>query len=153
MNRQIDTIREARTSLLEEVEDLTVDQFNQMPEGFNNNIIWNLGHVIAVQQGVCYKKAGLPAFIRDDFGEKFRPGSRPEGIVGLLEIVNIKQLLVTTLEQLETDYYSGAFGNYMAWTTRFGTKIASIDDCLGFLSFHEQLHTETIIAIKKIATT
>ncbi|SRR5258708_2264622 len=152
MNRQIETIRKARISLLEQSEDLTVDQFNQIPQGFKNNIIWNMGHMIVVQQGICYQKSGLPLLISVDFGKKFGPGSRPEGIIGVIEIVNIKQLLVSTLEQLETDYKTRAFGNYMAWTSRFGTEIASIDDSLGFLSFHEQLHAETIMAIKKMVT-
>ena len=150
MNRQIETIRNARTSLLEQLEDLTVDQFNQIPLGFKNNISWNMGHMIVVQQGICYQKSGLPQLISDDFGKKFGPGSRPEGIISVIEIVNIKQLLVITLEQLETDYESQIFGNYISWSTRFGNKAVSIDDGLEFLSFHEKLHLETITAMKRV---
>src|ERR1700735_2361805 len=103
MNLQIETIRKARTSLLEQLQGLTAEQFNQIPTGFKNNISWNMGHMIVVQQGICYQKSGLPHLISDHFGKKFGPGSRPEEIIGVIEIVNIKQLLVTTLEQLETD--------------------------------------------------
>lgn len=151
MNRQIEAIRKTRTMLLEQVEGLTVEQFNQIPQGFQNNISWNMGHMIVVQQGICYRKSGLTLLINDDFSEKFRPGSKPKGIIDVLEIINIKQLLVTTLDQLETDYKSRVFSNYMAWTTRLGTKIATIDDGLGFLSFHEQLHLGNIITIKEVS--
>jgi len=150
MNRQIESIRQARTSLLEQVEDLTVDQFNQIPIGFQNNINWNMGHMVVVQQRICYKKSGLAPSISDDFVEKFRPGSRPEGMIGVLEIVNIKHLLVSTLDQLETDYKNRVFANYNAWTSRLGTKIANIDDGLEFLAFHEQLHAKTIKTKKKM---
>ena len=150
MNRQIETIKKARTSLLEQIEDLTVDQFNQIPQGFENNISWNMGHMIVVQQGICYQKSGLPQLISDNFGKKFGPGSRPEEIIGIIEIINIKQLLVTTLEQLETDYESRIFGNYMGWSTRLGNKVLSIHDGLEFLSFHEKLHSGTITAMKRL---
>jgi DinB superfamily len=149
MNLQIETIRKARTSLLEQLEDLTVEQFNQIPKGFKNNISWNMGHMIVVQQEICYQKSGLPLLISDNFGKKFGPGSRPGEIIGVIEIVNIKQLLVTTLEQLETDYESQIFGNYMGWSTRFG-NVVSIDDGLEFLAFHEKLHSGTITAMKRL---
>jgi hypothetical protein len=150
MNLQIETIRKARTSLLEQLEELTVDQFNQIPQGFKNNISWNMGHMIVVQQGICYQKSGLPLLISDDFGKRFGPGSRPGELIGVIEIVNIKQLLVTTLEQLETDHEREVFDNYMGWSTRFGNKVVNIDDALDFLSFHEKLHSVTITAIKRL---
>lgn len=152
MNRQIETIRKARTSLLVQLEDLTVDQFNQIPQGFGNNICWNLGHMIVVQQGICYQKSGLPLLISNDFGKKFGPGSRPEGFTGVIEIVNIKHLLVTTLEQLETDYENQIFGNYSGWSSRFGNMVLNIDDGLEFLSFHENLHLEIITTLKGLVT-
>jgi DinB superfamily len=153
MTLQIETIRKARTLLLEQLEDLTVDQFNQIPQGFKNNIGWNMGHMIVVQQGICYQKSGLPLLISDDFGKRFGPGSRPGEIIGVIEIVNIKQLLVTTLEQLEIDYESQIFDNYRGWATRFGNMVVNIDDGLEFLSFHEKLHSGTITRMKTLVMT
>lgn len=135
--------------LLEEVKDLSIEQFNQIPKGFNNNVGWNMGHLIAVQQGICYNKAGLSLLISEDFWEKFRSGSKPDGIFSEDGIAHIKQLLVITLDQLETDYNNSIFGNYTAWSTRLGTKVTNIDDGLEFLSFHEKLHSITIAALKR----
>ena len=75
MKSQIETIRKTRTFLLEQIKNLSNEEFNRVAEGFNNNIIWNLGHMIAAQQGICYKRASLPTLISDDFWEKFRSGS------------------------------------------------------------------------------
>src|ERR1700738_3800864 len=149
MTSQIGAIRETRSFLLEQLKDLTTEQFNQTAEGFNNNIIWNLGHMIAVQQGICYKRAGLPTLISDDFWQRFKSGSKPQGIISDHEIVSIKQSLIITLDQLETDYNKQVFGNYTTWVTRNGMELASIEDGIKFLSFHEGLHSAVIMAIKR----
>ncbi len=138
--------------LLEQVKNLSIEQFNQIPEGFSNNISWNMGHLVAVQQGICYQKAGLPQLISDDFFEKFKPGSKPNGIFSKNDILHIKELLVITLDQLENDYNNLVFCNYTVWFTRIGTRVNNIDNGLKFLSFHEKLHSGTIAALKRLVT-
>lgn len=152
MTSQIAAIRENRSFLLEQLKDLTTGQFNLTVEGFNNNIIWNLGHMIAAQQGACYKRAGLPTLISDDFWHRFKSGSTPRGIIHDDEITSVKQLLISTLDQLETDYKKKIFCHYTTWVTRYGVELTSIDDGIKFLSFHEGLHTSVILDIKRSVT-
>ncbi len=152
MKSKIETISKTRSFLLEQIKNLNNEQFNRVAEGFNNNIIWNLGHMIAAQQGICYKRAGLPTIISDDFWERFRSGSKPDGIIHDDEIEHIKELLLTTLEKFQVDYDKKIFDNYTAWTTRYGIELTSIDDCMHFLPFHEGLHSGTITAIKRVIT-
>ncbi|MHA4810121.1 DinB family protein [Flavitalea flava] len=149
MISQTGEIRIMRSILLEQLKDLTNEQLNQTAKGFNNNIIWNLGHMIAVQQGVCYKKAGLPIMISDDFWERFKAGAKPKGIISDDEIVSIKLLLIITLDQLETDYNKQLFDNYTTWVTKNGVSLATIDDAIAFLAFHEGLHSGVIMALKR----
>jgi hypothetical protein len=150
MTKHIETVKQARTLLLEGIKDLNAEQLNKIPAGFNNNINWNMGHLIAVQQAVCYKRASLPVLISDDFWERFKPGSKPDIDINDDEITHIKQLLLITLDRLETDYNKNIFGNYTAWTTRQGVELASIDDGIKFLLFHERLHSAAIMAIKRL---
>ncbi|HTI07095.1 MAG TPA: DinB family protein [Puia sp.] len=152
MTRQIGAIRETRSFLLEQLKELTNEQFNRIAEGFNNNIIWNLGHMIAVQQAICYKRAGLSVLISDDFWQRFGSGSKPKGIIGDDEIIAVKQLLISTMDQLETDYHKQVFDNYTTWVARNGMDVASIDDGIKFLSFHDVLHSDVIMAIKIAVT-
>lgn len=152
MKSQIETIRKTRSFLLGQIKNLSNEQLNQVAEGFNNNIIWNLGHVIAAQQGICYKRAGLPTVISDDFWEKYRSGSKPEGKVSDEEIEKIRGLLFSTLDKLQSDIDENIFGNYTTWSTRYGVEIASIDDGVEFLPFHEGLHAGTIVAITKLVS-
>jgi hypothetical protein len=149
MIKQLDVIRLARSSIIGQLKDISSEQLNRIEKGFSNNLIWNLGHMIAVQQGICYKKAGLPTVISDDFWERFKPGSKPEGIVSDHQVLHIKDLLLTTLDQLEADYHKEIFGHYTAWVTRYGVELSSIDDAIQFLSFHEGFHSGIISIIKK----
>lgn len=150
MIKQIETVKKTRVFLLEGIKDLTVAQLNKIPAGFNNNIIWNLGHMIAAQQGICYKRAGATPLISDDFWDRFRSGSKPEGTVEAAEIENIKSLFLSSIDRLEIDCDTPVFDNYTAWTTRYGVELASINDAISFVPFHEGLHLGTIIALKKL---
>ena len=90
MNPAIDRLRQPRTYLLNLISELTTEQLNKVPEGYNNNIIWNLGHMIAAQQGICYKRAGVDMIVEEDFFETYKPGSKPVKFVDDDEIAIIK---------------------------------------------------------------
>ena len=150
MTKQIEIIKKVRSFLLDGIKDLSTDQLNKIPAGFNNNIIWNLGHLVAAQQGICYKRAGAPLLITDDFWEKFRSGSKPEIAVEADEIENIKNLFLSSIDQLEIDLETPLFNNYTAWTPRYGVEIENIKDAISFLPFHEGLHLGNIVALKKL---
>ena len=150
MNQQIDTIKKVRAFLLEGIKDLSTEQLNKIPAGYNNNIAWNLGHLVAAQQGICYKRAGLTPQISDEFWEQFRSGSKPERDLTDAEITQIKDMFANGLDQLDTDYANNIFGGYTPWMTRYHVEIANIDDAIGFLPFHEGLHSGVIGTMKKL---
>ncbi|WP_158995365.1 DinB family protein [Mucilaginibacter sp. L196] len=150
MIREIEIIKQPRERILDEISHLSVEQLNKVPAGFNNNIIWNLGHMIAAQQGICYKRAGLDARVDDAFFNTYKPGTKPEGFVDAVGVEEIKKMLFTTLEQLEADYSNGIISNYTSFVTRYGIPLSSIDEALAFLPFHEGLHIGYIMSLKKL---
>ncbi|MFD0765601.1 DinB family protein [Mucilaginibacter lutimaris] len=150
IDKQLDIIRQPRLKIIETLNAFSLDQLNKIPSGFNNNIIWNLGHMIAAQQGVCYKRAGLNTWIDDDFFDAYKPDSKPAGPVSQDEYDNIKTLLTTSIDQLEHDYKNGIFENYPTWTTRYGVQMSNIDEAIAFLPFHEGLHIGYIMAMRKL---
>ena len=109
MHQQIENIKATRTFLLTLIEDLTIEQLNQISEGFNNNIIWNLAHLVAAQQSICYKRSGLQPIVQDKYFSPFAPGSKPEGFIDANEVETIKTLLLSTLNEFESDYKKGFF--------------------------------------------
>ena len=141
------TIREIFLKILEQH---SVEQLNKIPEGFNNNIIWNAAHCIASQQVLVYKLSGLPTMVSDDFINKYKKGTKPEGDVSQAEVDEIKTLLISTLLRTERDYANAVFNNYTAYTTSMGNELTNTDDALNFVSYHEGMHTGVVMSIRKL---
>jgi len=150
MKRAIEIIKQPRQKVLDIISNLSVEQLNKVPEGFNNNIIWNLGHIIAAQQGICYKRAGLDVRVEETFFDTYKSGTKPEGFVSEAGVKEIKQLLFSTLDQLEADYDSGIITDYSTVTTPYNITLSNIDEAIAFLPFHEGLHIGYIMGLRKL---
>lgn len=150
MNTKINLIRKTRSKALEIIKDLSIAELNKIPAGFNNNIIWHLGHLIAAQQGIFYVRAKLDLNIDQDFFNSYKNGSRPEGEIDTPEIEKIKSLLFSSLDQFESHLEENIFLNYPAWVNSMGIEITSVEDAINFLLFHEGLHLGQIMAYKRL---
>lgn len=149
MNKTLAALKFTRTNLLDLVQNLNIDQLNTIPQGFNNNIIWNVAHIVATQQNICYKRGGIDIVIDERFFTPFIGGTKPDGTVGIEDLEIIKSLFFSTLDQLEADLHTNKFTNYTAWTTRYGNSIDNIDDAVAFLAFHDGLHFGYVQAMKR----
>ena len=150
MTKAIETIKQPRIKILEELQNFSLDQLNDIPAGFNNNIIWNLGHMIAAQQGICYARSGVDKLVSDEFFMAYKPGSKPEKFIDQAEYETIKELLFSTLHQFETDLENSLFVNYTPVMTRYNVELNNIQDAIEFLPFHEGLHIGYIMSLRKV---
>lgn len=149
-DKSIDTIQATRTLFLKLVDGLSIDQLNKIPEGFNNNIIWNFGHVIVSQQILCYKLAGLPLKIDEAYISKYSKGTKPESFIDENELAFLKQQATQLIDELIADIEKGLLNNYTNYTTSFGIALNSIEDAVKFLTMHEGLHLGYAMALKRI---
>jgi hypothetical protein len=148
--RAIEILKNPRKLILETISNLTIDQVNKIPAGFNNNIIWNLGHMIASQQGLCYKRTGLETRVSNDFFKTYVSGSKPERFFSEAEYEELKQLFFSTLDDLEADYKANKFTAYEGMNTRYNVPVSNIDEAIGFLPFHDGLHIGYIMSLRKL---
>jgi hypothetical protein len=148
--RAIEILKNPRQMILDIIKDYTIEQVNSIPSGFNNNIVWNLGHMIAAQQGICYKRTGQPIKVSESFFDAYKSGSKPERFISQAEYDQIKQLLFTTLDTLEHDYTTGILSNYSPVMTRYNVELTSIGDALAFLPFHDGLHIGYVMSLRKL---
>lgn len=131
------------------LKDFSLEQLNKIPNGFNNNIIWNIGHIVATQQQLVYGLSGLQMQITNEFLEKYRKGSKPTENVTQEEVDEIKSLLFSTIEKTQDDFKNGIFKDYKAYTTSTNSTISNVKDAIDFNNFHEGIHLGYILAMQK----
>lgn len=149
MNSVFEVQKTIRGILLKILDAHSLVQLNKIPHGFSNNLIWNIGHCIASQQSLVYKLSGLPTLVTDEFIEKYRKGTKPEGDVSQLEVDQIRSLLLETLEQTERDFENKVFVNYNEYTTSVGFRLHDIHSALDFNNYHEGIHSGIAMSIRK----
>jgi hypothetical protein len=149
MNQTFETIRVSRKLTSQFLENYSLEQLNKIPEGFNNNIIWNIAHVIVTQQLLVYKLSGLPMMVSDELVDKYRKGTKPDGAISQTELDEIKSLLFETINQTEADYNAKVFKSYNELTTSLGFTLKDIEDALPFNNYHEALHVGIMMSIQK----
>ncbi|WP_431243324.1 DinB family protein [Flavobacterium sp. P21] len=149
MNSVFEVQKTIREILLKVLDNHSLEQLNKIPERFSNNLIWNIAHCVASQQVLIYKLSGLPTLVSEEFIAKYRKGTKPEGDVSQAEVDEIRNLLSSTLLQVEKDFEANIFVNYNEYTTSLGFTLKNIHGALDFNNYHEGIHTGIIMSIRK----
>ncbi len=132
------------------LETISLEDLNKIPEGFNNNIIWNIAHLVATQQILVYKFSEVPALVSDELIDKYRKGTKPETDVTQEEVDEIKELLFSTLDQTRKDYEAGLFKNYNTITTSMDSTLSNVDEAIAYNNFHEGIHLGSVLALRHV---
>jgi len=149
MNWTFDICLKNRNILEGFLNQFTLDELNKIPEGFSNNIIWNIAHGIVTQQLLVYRNSDLPMFISNDLVEKYKKGTKAEYEVSQEEVEEIRGLLFSSLEKLVIDFNNGLFKNYNKYTVSTKSTLTNVEEALEFNNFHEGIHLGYILALKK----
>ena len=150
MDTQFDILRKSRELVLKRIEGLSHEQLHKIPEGFNNNIVWNVAHLVVTQQLLHYKLAGLQCLVPDELIENYRKGTSPSEEMNEEDFEEVKELLVGLPDTLEEDYKEGIFKEYTEYPTSTGFVLSSIDNGIAFNNLHEGIHLGIIMALTKL---
>jgi hypothetical protein len=153
MDKILATIKASRKKLLSLVADLSTDEMNYIPTGFNNNLAWQIGHMVVSQQILCYKLAGQPYLIEAALFDGYRNGSKPEKYISAEEIEQMKGYLLSTIDQLEIDFNNGIFSNFSPYkiSTYADYELNNIVDAVTFIVSHDGLHYGCSLGLKRLA--
>ncbi|HSZ25752.1 MAG TPA: DinB family protein [Cytophagaceae bacterium] len=147
-----ETLNQTRANALKSIEGFSEEQLAKIPEGFGNNILWNLGHMVASQQILCYKLAGIPMITPDEFVALFQKGTSPKNWTDPVSLKEIKYYFEVTSEAFQKDYDKKIFENYRAYKTSSGVALNTIDDALVYNYGHENLHLGVVLTLRKLVS-
>lgn len=151
MQDRIARIRNARQYLLRLIDGVSSEKLNEIPDGFNNNIIWNIGHLISAQQSICYLRAKLQPTVDSDILKAFQPSSKPQKVFSVTEITTLKTLFVNSIDDFERDFSNQLFDQYQPWVAKpYGMNVDNIVDAMDFLMYHDGLHAGYVMAMRRL---
>jgi len=149
MQRQFNILKKSRELTLKAINDLTIDQVNKIPEGFKNNVAWNIAHLVVTQQLLCYRLSGIDCLVSEELISKFQKGSAPSYMVSIEEFDKIKKQFTDLPIKLKEDFDKDTFKNYNSYTTSVDITLNDINDAISFNNYHEGIHLGVILQLKK----
>jgi len=140
---------QTRKNFIQLMDGLSLDDLNRIPQGFNNNIVWNFGHIIASQQKLCYTLSGLTPVLATEHILKYQKGTKPATFVEQDEVEFLKEQAYVLIDKFVKDLDSGIFRNFTSTRLHYGVELNSIQDAVLFFPHHDALHLGTATALKK----
>ena len=128
---------------------LDESQANEIPPFFNNNIIWNCAHVIAVQQSLIYQLCCKTPRADKSIIRQFTIGTKPTEYFETGFIENIGELLLSTSVQMAEDLNNEEFIVGQPFMTAIKVELTQVEEVLAFTNYHEGLHLGVITSLLK----
>ena len=147
-----DQLSFARQSLLNSVKEISESQADIIPEGFNNNIRWNLGHICLVQERFAFYFADESMGIPNVFSELFTSGTKPSDWKikppTLQELVDILRDQPNRIRERLQDRLDKVVANPFSRIP--GLTLKTFDELLTFTLFHEGGHIQTVKTLSRL---
>jgi hypothetical protein len=152
MENSIKLIKACRAKWLSKIEGLSNAQLNHIPTGFNNNLAWQMGHIVVSQQILCYRLSGNQFVIPNELIDLYKNGSKPERDFSEAEIEQMKGYFSSTIDQLELDLANGIFENFTPYaiSTYGGIELKSVTDAIDFVVAHDSLQYGCSLSLMKL---
>lgn len=138
-----------RKALAKILDHYSLEKLNTVPEGFTNNLFWNIAHVVVTQQLLVYGLSGLEKNIPEEWVDLYKKGTATKRDATEAELEQLRGYLFSTLEQTEKDIKANNFKEYNSYMTSTGFELQSISHAFNFNNFHEGIHLGYILALKK----
>lgn len=142
---------QTRKNFLAILECSSIPELNAIPIGFNNNVIWNISHIVATMDILYYTLNGLTPKLDSRFIDSYRKGTKPAEMVDEAMVDTLKLNLISQLERIEIDVKEGIFPQNLpkAYTTSYNFELKTLDDIIRFNQVHEALHMGIVMSLRK----
>lgn len=143
---QYDLIRGMTVAMLASIDEETADI---IPENFNNNIRWNLGHILLCQDFLLFGPEGVQ--LPPAYGALFAPATKPANWQG--DIPSLETLSAQLKEQSARikEALQDRLNEPLPQPFQLGDKgtIYTYGEMLTFTLFHEGMHMGCISGLRK----
>jgi len=151
MNNPFQFAIATRKKIADKIGKLSTEQLNEIPAGCNNNIAWQLGHLVVSSEILCYHRTSAAPNKEIALAEKYRNGSKPESFIEQAEINSLLQRLLSSYDAILEDNAKGIFKNITPYATHtFGVEMTTIEEVFSVCSHHDVLHAGQISIMERM---
>ncbi|RXZ81125.1 DinB family protein [Paenibacillaceae bacterium] len=138
-----------REQILSVITRLSKSQMEHIPKGFNNNLHWQLGHVLTITDNLIFEFSGVGSRISQYYRTYFATGTSPSSWLG--QPPGIEMILKDLKSQMVEicDKYDGLLAQPVADENNF-LQATVIGELFHVLIAHESMHLGMIIAMDKV---
>ncbi|NIK12051.1 DinB family protein [Alkalibacillus almallahensis] len=128
-----------RNGLIKLTESMTEEDLDRIPQGFNNNPRWNIGHALVTTDSLVTGALGESSLVPDGYAELFARGTSPNEWED--KVVPTKDALIEQLSlhnQKLQELVSGKLDQSMAFDM---FHLETVEDAIKFATSHESMHS------------
>jgi hypothetical protein len=147
---EFEVLKAIRNKFLKLMDEHTESQLLTVPVGFNNNILWQIGHSVVSHQRLLYLRSGLGMNVSETYMNNFKIGTSPAIWTKDISVLEVKDSLFSTIYQFQKDWEEGIFVNYEVVQTSLGVSLNNAKEAFTFSNVHEAIHFGNAFAISKV---
>jgi hypothetical protein len=130
------------------IEGLSHDQLLAVPDKFNNNILWNVGHLLFYDCQFTYGRCGLEVPLPESYGAVFQHQSSPADWGESPDVDAVVDGFANIYAKIEAAATSGDFERFEPMPFN-ELEFSTLEEILAFQTAHEGMHLGRIVALKK----
>lgn len=138
-----------RGYFLQVIDGLSEEQLLKVADNTNQNILWNIGHVVHSLYGMTYGSCKLDYPGLPEWPEQFKGGSSPATWEGTPDVAAVMEHFKSSAAKVGEDLNAGVFDGFDK--VELGPfTFTSIEQLLQFHLYHEGIHLGMVMTLKKL---
>jgi len=134
----------SRDGLLKDLEGVSPEVLDVVPEGFNNNVRWHIGHILSVGEQFMFGRNGqLPAEYNDYFGYGSKPANWTEDVPTAETLVEQLKTQLNRIKEIPNEVFANELPKQILGRGTVGELAA-------LAAYHEANHCGQIHAMLRV---
>jgi len=142
-------MQKTRSTIISKVEHLPADKRTLVPQGFNNNIHWQLGHLLTVTSAILFLFSGKEPVVPAEYQTFFGNGTKPADWNGEPPAWDTLIQELTAQCKLVADTFEGKLGEPLTVKDNFA-KAETVGEAFIVNLGHENYHLGMINAMLRV---
>lgn len=146
----LNSARIARGYMKQRIVGLSSDDLLHVPNGTDNNILWNLGHIVLSHFRLLYRPSGATVPVPETWNEWFLPGTSPAGWGASGPSAGaVLDQFHSQFDRIAADHANGIFAAYKPFELKSGARLNNAEEAMAFNLMHEGIHIGAVIALRQ----